>query len=100
MLTENHILTIPNNDFLFFFSCIPGFSIASFLLIACYNGMTLIEHSLYITDDAIYTAKCIETVTDEYSIHKIEYKMLALLTMLLSRSFFIFMIRKDKLLDR
>ena len=44
-----------NDDFLFLFLVFTGFSIVSFLLIACYNGMTAIEPPLLtITDDAIY----------------------------------------------
>ena len=81
-------------------------SIASFLLIACYNGMTAIEPPLLtITDDAIYTIGNAyrNQLQMKYSdIHKIEYKIKTSSAndVTYTDRFLYFYDKKDKLLDK
>ena len=95
-----------NDDFLFLFLVFTGFSIASFLLIACYNGMTAIEPPLLtITDDAIYTIGNAyrNQLQMKYSdIHKIEYKIKTSSAndVTYTDRFLYFYDKKDKLLDK
>ena len=95
-----------NDDFLFLFLVFTGFSIASFLLIACYNGMTAIEPPLLtITDDAIYTIGNAyrNQLQMKYSdIHKIEYKIMTSSAndVTYTDRFLYFYDKKDKLLDK
>lgn len=95
-----------NDDFLFLFLVFTGFSIASFLLIACYNGMTAIEPPLLtITDDAIYTIGNAyrNQLQMKYSdIHKIEYKIQTSSAndVTYTDRFLYFYDKKDKLLDK
>lgn len=95
-----------NDDFLFLFLVFTGFSIASFLLIACYNGMTAIEPPLLtITDDAIYTIGNAyrNQLQMKYSdIHKIEYKIKTSSAndVTYTDCFLYFYDKKDKLLDK
>lgn len=95
-----------NYDFLFLFLVFTGFSIASFLLIACYNGMTAIEPPLLtITDDAIYTignAYRNQLQMKYNDIHKIEYKIKTSSAndVTYTDRFLYFYDKKDKLLDK
>ena len=95
-----------DDDSLFLFLVFTGFSIASFLLIACYNGMTAIEPPLLtITDDAIYTIGNAyrNQLQMKYSdIHKIEYKIKTSSAndVIYTDHFLYFYDKKDKLLDK
>lgn len=104
--TEASQLSSSRNNDDFLFLVFTGFSIASFLLIACYNGMTAIEPPLLtITDDAIYTIGNAyrNQLQMKYSdIHKIEYKIKTSSAndVTYTDLFLYFYDKKDKLLDK
>lgn len=95
-----------DDDFPFLFLVFTGFSIALFLIIACYNWMVACDPPiLTITDDAIYTignAYRNQLQMKFNDIHKIEYKIQASAAndIAYTKRFLYFYDKDNKLLDK